>query len=128
MKKSHYLQSGQTLVTLLVFSVISLATASAAVAVMINTTRNAGMAEHRIVARHTAEAGAENALLRLIRNPNYAGETLSIDGGTATIVVSGTSPKTIVSTSTSGGITQAIEVIANYINNQLTVTSWRTVY
>lgn len=128
MKIIKHNQSGQTLVTLLVFSVIALTTASAAVAVMINTTRNAGTTENRIRARHTAEAGAENALLRLIRNPNYSGETLVIDGATATIVVSGTSPKTIISSSTSGGITQAVEVVADYINNRLTVVSWKSVY
>jgi len=44
-----------------------------------------------------AESGAENALQRLLRDPGYTGESLTLPNGAATISVTGTMTKTITS-------------------------------
>ena len=71
-----------------------------------------------------AESGAENAIIRLIRNPNYAGETLTVGNGSATITVSGSSTKTIVSEGVRGNFRRKVQVVGGYVNNIFTPTSW----
>lgn len=120
-------QSGQTLVTLLVFIVVAMAVTSTAVAVLINTTRSSSILGESIKANQIADSGAENALLRLLRDPNYTGEVLTVGAGTATITVTGTNPKTITSTGTIGNYKKTVQVVVNY-NNTMSVSSWNYVY
>ncbi len=120
-------RSGQTLVTLLVFIVVATAVTSTAVAVLINTTRSSSIIGQSITATQIADSGAENALLRLLRNPNYTGETLTVGNGTATITVSGSNPKTINSIGKIGDFQKTVQVIVTY-NNTMSVTSWNYVY
>ena len=75
-------------------------------------------------ALNVAEAGADNALMRLVRDPTYTGESLTVGLGTATITVSGISPKTITSVGQSGNFRRTIVVTATQTNNVLAVTSW----
>ncbi len=117
-------QSGQTLIALLVFiSVAMLLTMSAAAVTIINTQTNSTFANGD-AALQTAESGIDNAMQRLLRNPNYVGETLTIGDGTATITVSGTTTKTIVSKGTLGGLQRTITATATYNATVLTLTSW----
>lgn len=71
-----------------------------------------------------AESGAENAILRLVRNPSYVGETLTVGSGTATITVTGSSTKTIVSEGVRGSFRRKIQVVGSYVNNIFTPTTW----
>ena len=89
------MKSGQTLVLLLVFVAITITITSAAVAMMIINSQSGSRFELREITYTVAESGAENALLRLLRDPDYTGETLTIEDGTATITVTGSSVKTI---------------------------------
>lgn len=125
--KNHY-QSGQTLVTLLVFVLIAASITTAAVAVLLNTTQASSNATNSIVAAQIADSGAENALLRLLRNPNYAGETLPVGEGEAQIVVTGTDPKTITSTGVIRDFKKTVQVIVTYNNNIMSVSSWNYIY
>ena len=120
-------QTGQTLVTLLVFIVVATAVTSTAVAILINTTRSSSILGESIKATQIADSGAENALLRLLRDPNYIGETLSIGQGTATVSVTGSNPKTITSIGTIGNYKSTVQVIVTY-NNTMSVSSWNYVY
>lgn len=128
MASTHTSQKGQTLVSLLVFSVLAIAVASAATVIMINTAQATHITESRTRVSLAAESGVENALLRLIRNPNYTGETLLLDDSTIEIVVTGTNVKTITSEAQTGSYLYTIRATAEYVNNRLTVTSWDTVY
>ena len=74
-----------------------------------------------------AESGAENALLRLLRNPGYTGENLVVENGTINVTVTGDSTKIIVSQSNVGSTSRKIEVQAQYNNNILSITSWKEV-
>lgn len=127
-RKIKKFQHGQTLVSLLVFSVMALTVAAAATAIMINSAQATQITEGRTNAANAAESGIENALLRLIRNPNYTGETLAVDEATVVITVTGSTTKTITSEATIGSYIYTTQATVEYVNNRLTVTSWNTVY
>ncbi|HOZ03438.1 MAG TPA: hypothetical protein PKX78_03010 [Candidatus Woesebacteria bacterium] len=86
-------KNGFALVTVIVFSAVAMLIITAGVSLSLITTQSnqAFNAGQRALA--LAEAGAEEAILKLIRNPEYTGETigadvLNIDGGTAIINIS----------------------------------------
>ncbi len=107
---------------------IAVTVTTAAVIMMIIGSTAASKYELGQVAYMTAESGAENAMLRLLRDPNYTGETLTIGSATATITVTGTDPKTITSTGVSAGFSRQVKVTAGYTNGILTVTSWNEIF
>lgn len=77
-------------------------------------------------AKAIAEAGIENAIIRLLRNPDYSGENdLTVGNGTVDISVSGTTTKTITAEGTLDNQIKKIQVTVQLINNVLTITSWR---
>ena len=117
-------QSGQTLVALLIFTMIVISLSSVAVAITISNVRSNNAFAGGGQALAYAESGAENALQRLLRDPGYTGGTISFAHGTATISVSGTTAKTIVSQGTSGNHRRTVTVTANHTNNMLTPASW----
>jgi hypothetical protein len=129
MKKQH-LQKGNSLVMLLVFAVVATTVAAAAVAVMINVSQGTSRLEGRILASQVAESGMENALLRLLRNPNYVGETnLQVGNGTVDITVTGdATTKTITSIGRINNYLQTVQVIVTYNDTIMTISSWKESY
>lgn len=127
MKKSPK-SSGQALVLLLVFASIAIIITTAAI-IMIAV--NSGTTTKSDIGNTTldiAESGAENALLRLLRDPNYGGETLPVNTGQAVITVTpGNFPKTITSIGTFNNFKRTIAVVVGYNNNQYTVSSWKEI-
>ena len=121
-------QSGQAVVTLLVFMVMGVTITTAGVILIVNNSRITSAVQESVVARQIAESGAENAMIRLLRDPSYTGESLTVGSGTAEITVTGSGPITIVSAGKSGNYIRKIQVIADDIDNKLTVTSWKEVY
>ena len=108
------MKQGQTLVLLLVFMTVASIIISAAVIVTVINSTSSSKLERGNVALEIAESGAENALLRLLRDPAYAGEPgITVAGGVITAV------------GQDAGFTRTIVVTTNYNNNVLTVTSWR---
>lgn len=117
-------ERGQTLVTLLVFMVIAITVVAGAVAVTIINSEATSKLEVSEEAYKLAETGVDNAVLRLLRNPGYAGESFSVGSGTVTISVSGGSTKTIVSEGDMGNFKRKIQAIGTYTNDIFTLTSW----
>lgn len=117
-------QSGQMLVALLSFMAVAITLTTAVTMVTIANSLTTSKYYQGQDALNVAEAGADNALLRLTRDPDYTGESLTVGLGTATITVSGTSPKTITSLGQSGNFRRTIVVTATQTNNVLAVTSW----
>ncbi|MDZ7744165.1 MAG: hypothetical protein U5K77_00160 [Candidatus Saccharibacteria bacterium] len=118
------IQTGHVLITLLVFMIMFISITGAAVSITVINTQaiislKAGQEAFRL-----AENGAENALLRLLRDPGYDGETLSLDTGTATINVSGSTTKTITSVGQSGDFQRTVEITAEQSGGTLNITSW----
>ena len=121
-------QQGQALITLLFFVIIGITVITAAVTIVLTNSLAASNLEQGYGALNAAESGVENALLRLDRNPNYTGETLSVGAGSATITVSGSSPITILSVGTYYNSIRKIQATVTNTNNAFTVTSWKEVY
>ena len=121
-------KKGQALLMLLVFTVIGLLVTSAATTLVLVNSSNAQKTQAGLTVLQIAESGMENALIRILRNPSYIGETLPVGEGTATITVTGSGPFTLTSVGSIGNFSRTIQVVADYNNNILTVTSWREVY
>jgi hypothetical protein len=117
-------QKGNALITLLFFMAISLAIITGVVVVVLNNAISTSSVDQGTTAYYMAETGAENALLRLIRDPSYTGETMSIDGGSVVIVVNS---GTITSAATFSNTIRKVQVQTSNTNNQLTVTSWKEI-
>lgn len=120
--------SGMALVSVLIFAVVAMIVITAAVALTIATAQANWQLNQGQQALHVAEAGAENAMLRLLRNPGYTGETLTLPDGTATIAVTGTNPKIITVTGRSGTALRRIVVNVGEVNGVMSVQSWQEVF
>lgn len=118
-------QSGQTLVLLLVFVMMVIAITTAAAFIIASNSTAATNITLGLATKQMAESGAEKGLLSLLRDPYYSGETFTLDTGTVTVTVSGSSTRTIDSTAVNGDFTKRVEVIATYSDNILTPVSWK---
>jgi|SRR6266571_155529 len=123
------MEKGQALITLLFFVIIGITVTSAAVAIIIVNSQNATKFQQGIIAYAIAESGAENSLLRLLRDPSYTGETLTIGNGTAIVAVRGVGNAYIATSSGQiGNALRKVQVNATYSNNLLTVTSQKEIF
>lgn len=121
------IHKGQALVTLLFFVIISITITSAAVVIILLNSTSTTKVEQGTRAYYLAESGAENAILRFLRNPGYTGETMTIGDGTVTATVSGTGPYTISSQGRIGNFVRKILVSLSFTGGVLTVNSWKEV-
>lgn len=117
-------ESGQTLIALLIFVMLTMTITFAAAAVTIINTQANNNNTNGQLALMNAESGVENALLQLERNPNYTGETMTLANGTATITVSGSTAKTITSVGSAANLSRKVTATANYSSNSYTLTGW----
>lgn len=129
MKKTHLKssKSGSALVVLLVLMVVAITITSAAVMI---TLVNSQATTRGVMGEYTldiAESGAENALLRLLRDPNFAGETIQVNGGISTSTISGSPNKTIVSDGKLGAFTRKVQVTVSYTNDIMNIISWKEI-
>lgn len=127
MKNSTYTNRGQTLIILLMYMIIAIIVTTASVALVINNSRATDKLYQGTNALDIAESGAETAMIKLLRDPNFAGETLTIGSGQAVITVSGTNPKTVLSKGTLNNFTRTIQVTVDTTGNVITVTSWKEI-
>ncbi len=116
------------MISLLFFTIIAITITSGAIVVIIANSSSTDRFQQGVLATVSAEAGIENALLQLLRNPNYSGETLTVGSDLVQISVTGTTSKTITSITNAGNSSHKIEVQAQYQNNILSISSWKEVY
>lgn len=130
MKKiNNHSQSGMALVTVLIFTAVALIVIVMGVTLSITQVDSAVTYSSGQEAILTAESAAENALIRLLRNPNYAGETLTFENGTATIVVSGVSPnKQIDVTADVSSSVRKLRIGFSDVDGILQVNTWQEVF
>ena len=131
-------EAGQTLVALLFFVMVGMIVTTAAVMILSTNSLAAQKLSQGEVTRQLAESGAENALLRLLRDksygdcPNYCtGDTLNIGDDSVlirvtTTTIAGTTTITIDSVATSGNFVRKVEVVAKS-NDVLTPVSWKEI-
>lgn len=127
MRKIAVFKSGQALVLLIVVMVVGTIITSAAIIFAIVNLQAGSDLQSGEEAYAIAESGAENGILRLVRNPAYTGETLTVGSGQAVITVSGSGSLTIVSTGVMGNFRRKVEVKGNYVNNIFTVSTWKEI-
>jgi hypothetical protein len=120
--------SGQALISLIFFATIGMAIATAAILATLSSTIASSKIQSGILTFSEAESGAENAYLRLLRDPNYKGETISINGTNIIATVSGSTDITINSKATSGKFSRSIQVQLQYINGKYVIQSWKELF
>ncbi len=120
-------ESGQALIILLFYMVIAVTLVTTAVALTVSSSFNTMQEEEGNHALELAENGVENALLRLLRDTTYSGETMSIGDDSVMISVTGGSTKTIISTGTRGSYQKALRVTATFTNGVLNLISWQEI-
>ncbi len=130
MNKNHQIisskKSGMALVTVIIFSAVGIIVIVAALALTTITSQSSFYFLQGQKALLVAEAGAENALIRLLRDPEYSQEVLTIGDGTARIdVTRELDTSTIEVTGQVGLTTRKIEVITVDTNGITTVDSWK---
>lgn len=120
---------GQALITMLFIIVIGVLIATGAVFVLYTNTAVASSDELGLGAKAAAESGIENGILRLIRNPAYTGETLTLTGNrTAVVTVASSSSIFITSTGTQGNISRQVQAALQYVQGILTIVSWKEIF
>ena len=121
---------GEAMLTLLFFTVMAMTITAGAIIVLFSNSLSGTRFQQGSVAYQVAQSGAENAILRLLRDPAYVGETLPVGDGTATITVTnnGGGSYTIISEGKVGNFVRKIQVDETYSNNLFTETARREVY
>lgn len=127
MKISKIRERGQALITFLYIMVIGITITTAAAIIVLINLMGGGIMERGELAYYTAESGIENAILNLLRNPSYSGETLTLGDGSVTTEITSQNPLTIVATGRYSNIARKIQVQTIYNNNVLTISSWKEI-
>jgi len=126
-RANHKSQKGQALITLIFFVLISVTIASGAIIMIaVNSTSSVKLQEGNI-SYDVAEAGIENGLLRLLRDPNYTGETLPVDTATVLITVTGSNPKTITAVATNGNFKRTVQAQMTFTSGYYTLSGWKEI-
>lgn len=113
---------------LLVFMAVAVTITTAATTITLINSTTTSRVEQGQMAYNIAESGIENALIRLLRDPGYSGETLPVAEGFATISVTGTPLMTITSTGVLGDFTRRLQATAQFVSGVLNILSWQEVY
>lgn len=119
---------GEVTITLLILIMMLIIITTSAVAVAVSSMQDNTSLTLGEETRTLSESAAENAILRLLRDPSYTGElNLPIGDGNATIAVVGTTTKTITSTATLGRYRRSTQVVVEIVAGQLNILSWQEI-
>lgn len=116
------------MIVLLIFVTVAMMVSFAAAGLTMYSLTTGSNREVSLLAQQSAESGMENALLRLLRDPSYSGETLTLGTGTATITVTGSSTKTITSVGVAGNFQWTVRTSATYTSGILVIEPWTDVF
>jgi type II secretory pathway component PulK len=116
--------AGQTIIALLIFMLLAMTLCLSATMIVVIQAQGDAAAQNSEQALQYAQAGIENALVRLERNATYTGETLTLGSGTATISVSGSSTVTIVSVGAVQSIKRTLTTTVTNTNSVISLNSW----
>lgn len=121
--------SGQALITLLFFVLIGITIVSATLFIIFTNSKSGEKLQLGIIAYEIAQSGVENAMLQLLRNPSYTGESMTIGDGTVTINVSSNSGTfTITSEGKLGNFIRKIQATGTYSNYIFNFSQLKEVY
>lgn len=122
------MSKGQALISLIFYILIILTVTSAAVILTGINSLSTSKNEQGLLSYYLAESGAENAVLRLLRDPGYTGETnLPIGDGFVNIIVTPGNPVSIVSVGQLGKNIRKVQVRLERITGTYTIRSWQEI-
>lgn len=125
-KKINNWGKGQTVVILLLVSLMLIFMVTTTVAVVFSLLKDTTVQARGEQAMAIAQSAAQNAVLRILRDPNYVGEVgVAIGGGVADITVTGGSSKTVTAVSTYYLISRLVEVDLTMVEGEWEVIDWR---
>lgn len=130
--KSNYLKNktGQAMISILLVLALALIFITTTAVIYTRETDLSFNSRKSNEIYYNAEAALDNAILRLIRNPDYLGETLTLDDGNAIITVGagpGPDQKTInvKSISNSQKFIRNLTAVVNTAGRVISLVSWR---
>lgn len=119
---------GQAIITVIFIAIIGMFIATGAIFSLANALESSSVQELGSVAYQVAESGIENSMVRLMRDPSYAGGTYVIDDTSTAVVTVTINPDiTIQSIGTAGSVSRKIVATAHYNNLMLVVDSWKEI-
>ena len=114
------------MVLLLIVMMVTIAVVSLSVALVTETVLANLRQERGELAQTIAESGAEEAVLRVLRDPTTQGSfALTVGEGSATVEIVGTTIKTIYSKGSVSGYERQVEVEVAIVEGQVEITKWR---
>ena len=116
---------GQALTSLIIIMFVGMAVTAAAITLVDINATITGNFENVSIARNVAESGVEDALIKLLRNPSFSGETLNIQDGIATVTITGTNPVIITSKGYSANHVYTLETQVSFNSGVMVVDSWK---
>jgi hypothetical protein len=129
MKKISNKQSGQTIIILLFITIIGMTIIAATTMSIFQNMQASSVIEQGTDAYYVAESGIQEALVRMLRDPNYSGtpvgQPLSIGGGT--VVISTSSGGIITAIGTYNNSVRKIQIKTVYNNGVITIQSWKEI-
>lgn len=125
MKKNN--SGGFALVILLFLMVLAVTVITAAVSLMILGSSSSTLLISADTTKSIADSCIENAIIRLIRDPAYSGESLDVNEGNCQITVTGSSDKNVSVQANYGNKKKRVEANLNLNNNIVSLISWKDV-
>lgn len=124
----YHHQSGSILTALIVFVAIGLLITTSATVLLADQMLLGEKDARSASLIYTAESGAENAILRLLRDPSYTGEQLlTSDGLIIDIAVQSGPPIVVTSRVEASNLTRSVQVELTRLNGVLEVQSWQQI-
>lgn len=125
-KVRKMLRKGQAMVLVLLVSVVLIIVSTMAVSLVVTNALSTTREERGAHALEIAESGAEEGILRVLRDPTVevTGLTLTVDAGSATVDITGSGTKTITSQGQIDGYTRRVQVELSFADGQVLVDSW----
>jgi len=128
LKKNRY--TGQAMIAILLVLALAIIFINTAAVIYLTETDFSFNSRKSNEIYYNTESGLENAILQLLRQPNYSGESLTFDDSNVTINVTagpGGNQKTITATgkSNSNKFIRILTSIVEINNRLLNLVSWR---
>ncbi len=122
-------KQGIALIALLFFVLIAMIYISAAVVIMAVNSQATTTTQEGLSASRIAEGALEDTLLRLLRDPDYAGGTFNLDGGNVTVSIVGDGLKDVtVSVIKDERYYRKFVAQVQFMETEMTIISWKEAF
>lgn len=115
-------QQGAALIMVVLIGVIALVAVVSATTLVISELRKNTVTIYGVTQYQITYGALENAFMRLLRNPNYTGETITLADSTCYITVTGDSTKTVEVRCTNGSYVRKTGATVTFADGLMTVS------